>query len=134
VERLRLRWRTTGQHGECTDADFALTKQILTEMIQTIGVLDRICWLGDRAGLFTFDLRKLLEDYLGGVQIVAEFAPPRARILKAFRDVLQSAHTAYPDAELHVVAHSEGTVVAMLGLLAAFRAEQVPAWAYQCVD
>ena len=127
VERLRLRWRIKGSLG-VRDADFGLLKQVLGEMIQTIAVLDRICYLGERAGLFSFDLRRLLEDYLGDVQIVTEFESTRVNILKAFRDVMQDAHTAFPAAEIYVVAHSEGTVVALLGFLNAFRDEKPPDW------
>lgn len=129
VERLRLRWRLKGSKGGCEDRDFRLIKQVLSEMIQTIAVLDRICFLGERAGLFTFDLRKLLEDYLGDVQIVTEFESNRIEILKAFHDVMHDAHETFPAAEIYVVAHSEGTVVSFLGLLNAFREDERPDWA-----
>ena len=128
VERLRLRWRIKGSKGGCDDRDFGLIKQILSEMIQTIAVLDRICYLGERAGLFSFDLRKLLGDYLGDVQIVTEFESNRSEILKAFRNVMKGAHDTYPAAEIYVVAHSEGTVVSFLGFLNAFREEPRPDW------
>lgn len=61
---------------------------MLSEMIQTIAVLDRICYLAERAGLFTFDLRQLLDDYLGDVQIVTEFGDSRTKILDAFRSTM----------------------------------------------
>lgn len=128
VERLRLRWRSKGSKGGCHERDFRLIKQVLSEMIQTIAVLDRICYLGERAGLFTFDLRKLLEDYLGDVQIVTEFESTRAEILKAFRDLMHDAHETFPAAEIYVIAHSEGTVVSFLGFLNAFREEKQPDW------
>lgn len=60
VERLRMRWKTTGSKGGCRDADFDLMKLVLGEMIQTLAVLERLCYIADRAGVFTFDLRKLL--------------------------------------------------------------------------
>ncbi len=129
VERLRLRWRMKGSKGQCTDGDFRLAKQVLSEMIQTIAVLDRIGYLAERAGLFTFDLRRLLEDYLGDVQIVTEFESNRVEILEAFRKVLSDAHTAFPEADIYLVAHSEGTVVSLLGLLNAFREDTRPEWA-----
>jgi hypothetical protein len=129
VERLRLRWRTRGDHAQCHDRDFRLVKQILSEMIETIAVLDRICFLAEKAGLFTFDLRKLLDDYLGDVQIVTEFGSDRKKILAAFDALLADAHSTYPGAKIYLVAHSQGTVVAFLGLLNAFRATTPPAWA-----
>jgi len=129
VERLRLRWRKKGRQGGCTDDDFGLLREVLSEMVQTIAVVDRLCSLGERAGLFTFDLRKLLDDYLGDVQIVTEFATNRIDILQRFQDIMQDAHTACPGAEIYVVAHSEGTVVSLLAFLKAFREPTLPDWA-----
>ncbi|MBT2322278.1 hypothetical protein J7E62_07965 [Variovorax paradoxus] len=132
VERLRLRWKQGPDHlqpTECRDEDFRRLKQVLAEMIQSVAVLERLCYLGDRAGLFTFDLRKLLDDYLGDVQVVAEFEQSRVQILKAFSEALDLAHRQYPKAELYIVAHSEGTVVSFLGLLEAFRSAATPEWA-----
>jgi hypothetical protein len=93
------------------ESDYSMIKQVLDEMIQTIAVLERICRLADRAGLFTFDLRKLLDNYLGDVQIVTEFRAQREMILGEFRRVMEAAHQFAPQAEIHIVAHSEGTVV-----------------------
>ena len=129
IERLRLRWRTKGDQSQARDEDFRLVKQILSEMIETIAVLDRICFLAEKAGLFTFDLRKLLDDYLGDVQIVTEFGSDRSKILEAFDELLTEAHNAYPHAEIYLVAHSQGTVVSFLGLLKAFREKHLPPWA-----
>src|SRR4029077_18844118 len=47
----------------------------------------------------------------------------------AFRGVLAAGHEAFPSAEIYIVAHSEGTVVSLLGLLQAFRESPLPAWA-----
>jgi hypothetical protein len=139
VERLRLRWRQSKARGDgssyksgdgpvCREADFKLLRRVLGEMIESVSVLERLCYLGDRAGLFTFDLRRLLEDYLGDVQVVAEFSDTRTKILDTFAKVLEQAHGQYPKAEIHIIAHSEGTVVAFLGLLEAFRHATVPPW------
>jgi hypothetical protein len=129
VERLRLRWRTLGAKGGCRNQDFSRVQLVLTEMIQTIAVLDRLCKLAEKAGLFTFDLRQLLDDYLGDVQVVTEFKENRDQILDAFKDLLAKAHDAFPAADIYLVAHSEGTVVSLLGLLKAFRETDPPAWA-----
>jgi hypothetical protein len=128
VERLRFRWRLKGSKGGCHDRDFLLLKQVLSEMIQAVAVLDRLGGLGERAGLFTFDLRKLLDDYLGDVQIVTEFESNRVEIVQAFGDILRDVHKTYPAAEIFVIAHSEGTVVSLLGFLKAFREEERPEW------
>jgi hypothetical protein len=129
VERLKLRWRTLGSHGGVRNEDFSRVQLVLTEMIQTIAVLDRICKLAEKAGLFTFDLRQLLDDYLGDVQVVTEFKENRDQILDAFKDLLAKAHDAFPAAEIFLVTHSEGTVVSLLGLLRAFREAEQPVWA-----
>jgi hypothetical protein len=128
VERLRMRWRATGSKGDCRDANFDMTKMVLEEMIETLAVIERLCFVADRAGLFTFDVRKLLEDYLGDVQIVAEFGSERRKILDAFAATLAGVHKAYPAAEIFIIAHSEGTVVSLLGMLAAGSAEVTPPW------
>jgi hypothetical protein len=132
VERLRMRWRdnrrNTGDDGECIESDFDRLGEVLGEMISTVAVLERLCYLADRAGLFTFDLRKLVDDYLGDVQIVAEFGKLRRRILDEFATTLDKVHAAYPNAEIYLVAHSEGTVVSFLALLEAARAASRPAW------
>lgn len=113
----------------CRESDFRLLGRVLGDIIESVSVLERLCYVADRAGLFTFDLRQLLEDYLGDVQVVAEFENTRLEILKAFDDVMEVVEKKYPDAEIHIIAHSEGTVVAFLGLLKAFRQRSVPAWA-----
>jgi hypothetical protein len=131
VERLKLRWRVLGSQGGCENEDFIRVQLVLNEMIETIAVLDRICKLAEKAGLFTFDLRRLLDDYLGDVQVVTEFTENRNQILDAFKDLLRKAHDAFPVADIYLVAHSEGTVVSLLGLLKAFRETEPPAWAAQ---
>ena len=128
VERLRMRWRAKGRKGGCREKDFRQLEQVLSEMIQTIAVLARISLLAEKAGLFTFDLKRLLEDYLGDVQIVTEFEQERGEILQTFAQTMTDVHAAYPTADIYVVAHSEGTVVSLLGLLQGF-AEPDVGWA-----
>ncbi|MCA1853198.1 MAG: hypothetical protein LC647_12600, partial [Beggiatoa sp.] len=92
---------------------------VLDEMIETVFVLERVTWLADRAGLFKFNLRKLLEDYLGDVQLVADFETYRGKILEQFDEVMRKALelSKSGQAELYLVAHSEGSVIAFLGIL-----------------
>jgi hypothetical protein len=129
IERLRLRWREKGRQGGLGEEDFRLIGQVLSEMIETIAVIDWLCHIADKAGVFTFDIRKLLEDYLGDVQVVTEFKAEREKILGAFDAILSGVHRAFPSAQIYIVAHSEGTVVSLLGLLKAFRDPRPPGWA-----
>ena len=88
-------------------------------------VLQNLSQLGEKAGLFTFDLKKVLDEYLGDVQIVAEFSSYRNDIVGRFHQALESIYHQYPDARIHIVAHSEGTVVSFLGLLQAMSGKRV---------
>jgi hypothetical protein len=128
VGRLKLRWKQTGESAQCGERDFDLMALILSEMIESIAILDRISFLAARAGLFTFDLRKMMEDYLGDVQVVVDFASLRTKILETFDRTMAAVHKAFPNAEIYIIAHSEGTVVSLLGLLKAYRDADPPPW------
>ncbi len=104
--------------------DFALAGGVVEEIVETIGVLENLCTLAEKAGLFTFDLAGLLRDYVDDVQVVTEFEQYRRDILLCFHKSM--AHVAKvfrecgkPVPEIFIVAHSEGTVVSFLGLLEA---------------
>src|SRR6185503_3919416 len=97
IERLRMRLRNTDPAEACRTEDFELSTQILHEMIETIAVADRLCYLADRAGVFTFDLRQVLDDYLGDVQTVTEFRDRRVKNLTAFREVMTKAQAHCPN-------------------------------------
>jgi hypothetical protein len=117
-----------GAHPALSEEDYPILEQVLTEMLQTVGVLDRLCYLADKAGVFTFDLNKVLVDYLDDVQVVTEFQTLRTEILKAFDDSMQEVYTSNKDADIYIVAHSEGTVVSFLGLLDAMCSAETPDW------
>ena len=117
IERLRL--QCPKQQGGLSQKTYEKTKQVLQEMIETIAVLDRLCFLAAKAGIFKFDLRKVLVDYLGDVQVVTEFEVYRQKILEQFFTVMKIVTKHYPNAKLYIVAHSEGTVISFLGLLTA---------------
>jgi hypothetical protein len=135
IERLRLRRKQEQLNNKCqdidldnlssdfNDVDFKQLKVVLKELIETIAILERLSFLADKAGLFTFDLKKLLDDYLGDVQIVTEFETDRNKILEAFNRVMSDVHNAYSKADIYIMAHSEGTVVSFLGLLEAAKVE-----------
>lgn len=115
VERLRFRCADRG----LSDREYEKVKSVLEEMIETLAVFDRVCFLAEKAGVFKFDLKKILEDYVGDVQIVTEFEDSRQKILTQFDKVFETVGKHFPNAEIYIVAHSEGTVVSFLGLLTA---------------
>lgn len=124
TERLRI-----------IEPDFSLAAEVLEEIIETVYVLENLTFLAEKAGLMKFNLRQVLEEYLGDVQIVAEFQQFRTDIVGRFHQAMEQIHQKYPEAHLHIVAHSEGTVVGFLGLLHALSAHQVrPAMARRFID
>jgi hypothetical protein len=103
-----------------TPADERMIEQVLREMLQTIGVLERLCFLAEKAGLFSFDLKKILVDFVNDVQIVAEFKKHGGEIGDLFAKQMQAVYEELEGVEeIYLVAHSEGTVVTLLGLLSA---------------
>ena len=113
--------RMHGQNiNRLTEADVRMVEQVLGEMLQTIDVLERLCYLAKKMGIFSFDLRKVLIDFLDDVQIVAEFKQQGGEIGQVFAKQMQAIGDELgDDTEIYIVAHSEGTVVALLGLLTA---------------
>ncbi|SFM58137.1 hypothetical protein [Rugamonas rubra] len=101
-------------------ADFQLGAAVVEEIVETVAVLENLLFIADKMGLFKFDLAPVLREYVGDVQVVAEFRFFRERIVyrfhKAMHDVIQACQGA---PEVYVVAHSEGTVVALLAMLEA---------------
>jgi hypothetical protein len=102
---------------DLSSRDFQMIEQVLKEMLDSISILDRVFYLTGRMGIFSFDLEKVLTDFLGDVQIVTEFKDSSREILKIFNDQMDTVHQQYSDADIYFVAHSEGTVVTLLGLL-----------------
>ncbi len=137
VERVRARYgEAAHQEFGFTKEDFRAASTVLEEMIDTIAVLGNLLFLAEKAGVLQFDLDTMLTSYLGDVQIVADFANYRAKILAQFNEVLgpvfdelKPQQTA-PD--IYIIAHSEGTVVAFMALLQALgkqtSEEGRPAW------
>ena len=70
-------------------------------------------FLAGRAG---FNLKKLLIDYLNDVQVVTEFDNYREELLDIFRRVVETTYEFFPEADLYIIAHSEGTVITFMGL------------------
>lgn len=117
VERLHL--RCAASKKGLSETEYEKVKNVLQEMIDTLAVLERLCSLAEKAGVFKFDLRKILVDYLADVQIVTEYEDFREKILSQFFNAMALVRKHYPNADIHIVSHSEGTVVAFMGLLTA---------------
>jgi hypothetical protein len=99
--------------------DFSAAADAIEEMIETFAVLDHLLLVFEKLGLLKFNLNELLTGYVGDVQVVADFPDQRRAILDKFRAVLDQVSALNDKAEIYLVAHSEGTVVAFLGLLEA---------------
>ena len=121
AEALCERARTKGGNT-IVPPDFNLAGEVLDDIIETVYVLENLLFLAQKAGFFRFDLRQVLEAYLGDVQVVAEFDDLRANILSRFHRAMENVYEQQcqlgnPEVRLHIVAHSEGTVVSFLGML-----------------
>jgi hypothetical protein len=100
--------------------DYELLGQVIEEIISGVAVAERFTSLAAKMGLIEeVSLKKLLDDYLNDVQLVAEFDHYRGRMLDTFCRVMEHIVEVCEDPvpEIYVVAHSEGTVVSFLGLL-----------------
>ncbi|NBB11486.1 MFS transporter [Pseudomonas sp. SLFW] len=112
------------QQPKLDGADFALTAGVTEEIIEAITLMENLAWVFKKLGLFEINISSLLADYLGDVQLVAEFHGYRQLIVNRFHDamtqLLERFEGAYSGAqEIYIVAHSEGTVISFLALLEA---------------
>lgn len=112
-------------------ADKEAISSILPEAIDSIRVLKRLSLLAEWGIKFKFDLTGLLDSYLGDVQFVTEFDQKRQEILARFHTTMSAACEKNQDADMYIIAHSEGTVVAFLGLLEALSAKVAAPWLKQ---
>jgi hypothetical protein len=119
IERAQTNQKKDNDPNKLSEDDFVNIDQVLLEMLSALGVLERVCFLAEKAGLFTFDLNKVLVDYVNDVQVVTEFGSSRQTILGLFAKLMDKVHRRYPNADIYLVAHSEGSVVSFLGLLEA---------------
>lgn len=119
------RQKAISKSSAAAEPDFSLAAEVLEEIIDTVHTLENLTFLADKAGLMKFDLARVLEEYLGDVQIVTEFTLFRNDIIGRFHSAMQQIHSEHPEANLHIVAHSEGTVVSFLGLLHALSGQRV---------
>jgi hypothetical protein len=122
VERLPKRYNEAAQFSP---KEFDGLRLLLGEMLETLQTLENLLKVSEKAGIFKFDLAKVLNAYLGDVQIVTEFDDVREKILGRFKKTMQSLPD---DLDIYIVAHSEGTVVTLLGLLEEMASCQPPKW------
>ena len=106
--------------------DYQLAGSAISEMIDGVQMLQHLLFLAEQANVCKFDLDDLLVNYLGDVQLVADFKDYRDLILSAFQTVMQRIHRADPLAELYLIAHSEGAVITFLGILNALHGLPTP--------
>lgn len=123
-------------HSGCTASDHARLRPgayrtvitVLDDIVDTVDVLERLLWIAEKAGVFKFRLKDILDDYLGDVQVVTEFPYQRRQIVDHFKQVMSAVPA---DAEIHIISHSEGTVVSLLGLLDGLSNPGKEKWASQ---
>ena len=131
VARLNLRVLDAKKVPQMSKRGYQMLEAVLDEIIDAVFVLDNLTFLADRAGLFTFDLKKVLDAYLNDVQVVTEFKEKRDTIVGRLDELItqiEQKSSELKNAELYLIGHSEGSVVAFLGLLDAMAAAQPPAW------
>jgi hypothetical protein len=125
--RVEQEAKRSGWKAQLTPKDFSQVAGIVEEEIGTFAVLEKLLYLPSQLGLLDFKLPELLRDYYSDVQLIAEFQYYRQVILfrfhKAMQTIIEWFHAAYPgisrDPEIHIVAHSEGSIIAFLALLQA---------------
>ncbi len=130
VARLHIK----SSQGEQLDSrQYRMLEAVLDELVDAVYVFDNICFLARHVGLFKFELKKVLDDFLNDVQIVTEFEEYRGTILDRFDEVMQiiANDPKTKDAEIYIVGHSEGSVVSFFGLLRAMSQDSMPSWVDQ---
>lgn len=122
----RVRWLDeSGSTGGSNLIDYKKAGAVVEEMINTIKVLENILSIAKQAGLFEFKLGQLLTDFLGDVQIVADFKDYGGDVFKRFANTMEHLVHRMPNVgKIYIVAHSEGTVVSLKGLLTALAAKE----------
>jgi hypothetical protein len=123
VERVRLLDELGS--GKSDLIDYRKASAVVEEMIGTVKVLENILFIASKAGLFEFNLGQLLTDFIGCVQIVADFKDYGGDVFKRFADTMKNLVRRMPNIkEIYIVAHSEGTVVSLKAILTALSAQK----------
>jgi hypothetical protein len=112
--------RLAQRHGKATDLgpkQFHLAGFVLEEVAETVQLVERIAATGKMFGISKQVVAQALTQYLNDVQQVADFQRQREKIRERFLNRLEKLHEFYPKAEIHIIAHSEGTVTSLFTLL-----------------
>ncbi|MFC5461211.1 MFS transporter [Massilia niabensis] len=132
VSRAESVYEKSVPNGNLTPQDFALGIGVVEELIETIDVLENLLWVTAKAGVFKFEIGELLRDYVDDVQIVTDFPVYREKILYRLHSALAAIVATYQETypgrvpDIYLVAHSEGTVISLLGLLQALSNQVIP--------
>jgi uncharacterized protein involved in cysteine biosynthesis len=124
VSRAQAAYMLNVDERKLEPADFSLASGVVEEVIETVAVMQSLLAVTEKAGIFKFDLAPMLRDYVGDVQLVADFRQHRETIVFRFHRVMErlvALATARCQCapEVYIVAHSEGTVISFLGILQA---------------
>jgi len=117
--------------GKLRKEDFSFISSVVDETVETIHLLENFFGIAKKLGGAELALLSQLSDYFVGARIATDFPYYRQKILHRFHRALAQAVTTfqevYPgcDPEIHIVAHSEGTVISFLGLLEALSGRTV---------
>ncbi|SAK48221.1 hypothetical protein AWB76_01168 [Caballeronia temeraria] len=124
VSRAQATYMLNVDERKLEPADFSLASGVVEEVVETVAVMQSLLAVTEKAGIFKFDLAPMLRDYVGDVQLVADFRHHRETIVFRFHRVMErlvALATARCQCapEVYIVAHSEGTVISFLGILQA---------------
>ncbi|WP_321797930.1 MFS transporter [Caballeronia sp. J97] len=124
VSRAQATYMLNVDERKLEPADFSLASGVVEEIVETVAVMQSLLAVTEKAGIFKFDLAPMLRDYVGDVQLVADFRQHRDTIVFRFHRVMErlvALATARCQCapEVYIVAHSEGTVISFLGILQA---------------
>ena len=131
VSRAESVYERSVPNRHLTRQDFQLGIGVVEEIIETIDVLENLLWVTAKAGVFKFEIGELLHNYIDDVQIVTDFPYYREKILYRFHSALAAIVATYRETypehtpEVYLVAHSEGTVISLLGLLQALSGQVI---------
>ncbi|SAK54919.1 hypothetical protein AWB77_01577 [Caballeronia fortuita] len=124
VSRAQATYMLNVDERKLEPADFSLASGVVEEVVETVAVMQSLLAVTEKAGIFKFDLAPMLRDYVGDVQLVADFRQHRETIVFRFHRVMErlvalATERCQCAPEVYIVAHSEGTVISFLGILQA---------------
>jgi hypothetical protein len=96
-----------GEDGALPEREQLRLVTVLDELIETVFIFERLCYLAEKAGFFKFNLRALLSDFVGDVQLVADFGAYRSTILNEFNSVMNAAAKLAPPTAGSAIASDE---------------------------